>query len=129
MEILYAALAAAGTGIAGFYAGAIHAGRVWGQAVAEVFDAIDPEQEVQAQAAALAAWVPPVVERASWAPWGEDATRRLLKALKENPVCESCQTHAPVYVATWPDEASASFLVCSPCASLIPAGAAKLEEL
>ena len=99
MEILLAALAATAMGVAGFYAGA------------------------------LAAWVPPVLKRAAMAPWGEDATRRLLKAVEETAVCESCKLREPVLVATWPDEASASFLVCRDCASLIPAGAAKLEEL
>ena len=129
MEILLAALAATAMGVAGFYAGALHTGRVWRQAVTAVFYAFDPELEAVEATAALAAWVPPVLKRAAMAPWGEDATRRLLKAVEETAVCESCKLREPVLVATWPDEASASFLVCRDCASLIPAGAAKLEEL
>ncbi len=64
--------------------------------------------------------------------WDGQAVDRLLKAIKEVPLCESCRKNQATLVVTWADVDSPGgdeFLTCPPCAAIIPGGVAKVENL
>lgn len=64
--------------------------------------------------------------------WTPEALDRLLKAVREVPLCESCQLAQATLVVTWADvdaPGGSEFITCAPCASLVPGGVARVEPL
>ncbi len=64
--------------------------------------------------------------------WDQTAVRRLLAAIREVPVCESCRKNQATLVVTWADVDSPGgdeFLTCPPCAAITPGGVAKVTSL
>ncbi len=64
--------------------------------------------------------------------WTPEALDRLLKAVREVPLCESCRLNQATLVVTWADVDSPGgdeFITCHPCAAMIPGGVAKVENL